>query len=205
MILHAILFYAFSLIMVASAVMVISVKNPVNAVLFLIFAFFNAAGLFVLLGAELLAMLLIIVYVGAVAVLFLFVVMMLDINYEKFKEGFLRYLPLGLIVAAILFAELYFMIQVSSASLGITPSNSPVIIVSDSGATNTEEIGNILYTQYMLPFQLAGLVLLVAMISAIVLTLRVRPGVKKQNINLQLDRNPKATVKLVKTEIKKGI
>jgi len=180
MILQALAFYLFSAILILSAVMVIGAKNPVHSVLFLILAFFNAAGLFVLLGAEFLAMLLVVVYVGAVAVLFLFVVMMLDVDFAELKKGSLQYLPFGALIGLILVAELVmvgfvWVLKPGAAKASATPSN----------LTNTEALGYILYTDYVYYFQIAGLVLLVAMIGAIVLTLRTRPGVRRQVISVQ--------------------
>jgi NADH-quinone oxidoreductase subunit J len=179
---EAIAFYFFSAILIASAVMVIAARNPVHSVLFLILAFFNAAGLFVLLGAEFLAMILIVVYVGAVAVLFLFVVMMLDIDFAELKRGSLQYLPFGVLIGLVLVAEL-----VMAGSVWVL---KPAVIaakahVTPRGVTNTEALGRILYTDYVYYFQIAGLVLLVAMIGAIVLTLRSRPGVRRQIIAVQ--------------------
>jgi NADH-quinone oxidoreductase subunit J len=179
---EAIAFYFFSAILIASAVMVIAARNPVHSVLFLILTFFNAAGLFVLLGAEFLAMILIVVYVGAVAVLFLFVVMMLDIDFAELKRGSLQYLPFGVLIGLILVAEL--------AMVGSVWVLKPALVAAKAsatpaGLTNTAALGRILYTDYVYYFQIAGLVLLVAMIGAIVLTLRSRPGVRRQVISVQ--------------------
>ena len=179
---EAIAFYFFSAILIASAVMVIAARNPVHSVLFLILTFFNAAGLFVLMGAEFLAMILIVVYVGAVAVLFLFVVMMLDIDFAELKRGSLQYLPFGALIGLILVAEL--------AMAGSVWVLKPAIVAAKAhatptGLTNTQALGRILYTDYVHYFQIAGLVLLVAMIGAIVLTLRTRPGVRRQVISVQ--------------------
>ena len=201
MLIPTILFYAFSFVVIASAIAVVSSKNPVHSVLFLILAFFNAAGLFVLLGAELIAMLLVIVYVGAVAVLFLFVVMMLNVNFAAMKEGFIRYLPIGLSVAVLLFVELFFVLYASTLTLDLDRN----VEVVEEGVTNAHAIGNVLYTNYAYLFQIAGLILLVAMIGAIVLTHRQRPGVKKQKIDEQLARDPKETIEMVKVESGKGI
>ena len=178
----AIAFYLFSAVLIASAVMVVAARNPVHSVLFLILTFFNAAGLFVLLGAEFLAMILVVVYVGAVAVLFLFVVMMLDVDFSELKRGSLQYLPFGALIGLILVAEL-----VMAGSVWVL---KPVMFGSVANATpaaltNTEALGRILYTDYIYYFQIAGLVLLVAMIGAIVLTLRTRPGVRRQVISVQ--------------------
>ncbi len=191
--LAAIAFYVLAAVAVISAFAVISARNPVHSVLFLILTFFTSAGLFVLLGAEFLAMLLVVVYVGAVAVLFLFVVMMLDVDFAELKQGFLSYLPIGAIIALALFAELAL---VASASMA---ANGAPIAVAPSGQTeitNAEAIGLVLYTDYLLVFQMAGLVLLVAMIGAIVLTLRHRPGVKKQDIAAQVGRKRSEGVEL---------
>src|SRR5476651_1310426 len=177
---EAIAFYFFSAILIASAVMVIAAKNPVHSVLFLILSFFNAAGLFVLLGAEFLGMILIVVYVGAVAVLFLFVVMMLDVDFAELKRGSLQYLPFGALIGLILVAELVMVGSVWTLKPGAALAHA-----TPAGITNTEALGRILYTDYIYYFQIAGLVLLVAMIGAIVLTLRTRPGVRRQSIGMQ--------------------
>ncbi|MGZ5938916.1 MAG: NADH-quinone oxidoreductase subunit J [Rhizomicrobium sp.] len=180
--LQGIAFYLFSAVMLASAFMVIAARNPVHSVLFLILAFFNAAGLFVLLGAEFLAMILVVVYVGAVAVLFLFVVMMLDIDFAELKRGAQQYVLVGAGVGIVLLLEL-----IGSASLWkfSTGSTQALAYPTPVGVSNTEALGRILYTDYIYYFQIAGLVLLVAMIGAIVLTLRHRPGVRRQNIGMQ--------------------
>ncbi|MCH2549440.1 MAG: NADH-quinone oxidoreductase subunit J [Alphaproteobacteria bacterium] len=185
MIISSLAFYLFSFITIFSAVMVISARNPVHSVLFLILAFFNSAGLFVLLGAEFLAMILVVVYVGAVAVLFLFVVMMLDINFVELREGFLQYLPIGALVGIILMAELVLIF----GSWVINPKSEAIVatnIVSSTEITNTHALGQLIYTHYIYLFQAAGLLLLVAMIGAIVLTVRKRPNVKRQNISDQV-------------------
>jgi NADH-quinone oxidoreductase subunit J len=179
---EAIAFYFFSAILIASAIMVIAARNPVHSVLFLILAFFNAAGLFVLLGAEFLAMILIVVYVGAVAVLFLFVVMMLDIDFAELKRGALQYLPFGALIGLILVAEL---VMAGGAWVTNPAAQAVLAHATPAGVTNTEALGRILYTDYVYYFQIAGLVLLVAMIGAIVLTLRSRPGVRRQVISVQ--------------------
>jgi NADH-quinone oxidoreductase subunit J len=191
--LDAIAFYVFSAIAVASGLGVVSARNPVHSVLFLILAFFSAAGLFVLLGAEFLAMLLVIVYVGAVAVLFLFVVMMLDVDFVELKQGFLSYMPIGALIAAALLGELGLV-----ASAAISANGAPIAIApaENVGITNAEAIGQVLYTEYLLVFQMAGLVLFVAMIGAIVLTLRHRPGVRKQDITAQVGRKRSEGVEL---------
>jgi NADH-quinone oxidoreductase subunit J len=183
MILQAIAFYLFSAVLVASALMVVAARNPVHSVLFLILSFFNAAGLFILLGAEFLAFILVIVYVGAVAVLFLFVVMMLDIDFAELKRGALQYLPLGALVGIILAVEL---IMVGTV-LWVAAPGAPHARASatPAGLTNTQALGHILYTDYVYYFQISGLILLVAMIGAIVLTLRHRPDVRRQSISAQ--------------------
>ena len=182
MVLQAIFFYLFAAIAVASAFMVIASRNPVHSVLFLILAFFNAAGLFILLGAEFLAMLLVVVYVGAVAVLFLFVVMMLDVDFVELKDGTLRYWPFAILVGIVFAAEI-----VMASVFGV--HSLPDAFDAAPGAdTNAEAIGQVMYTDYLLLFQLAGVVLLIAMIGAIVLTLRHRPETKRQNIAKQTSR-----------------
>ena len=185
-------FYLFAAITVASGLMVITARNPVHAVLFLILAFFNAAGLFVLMGAEFLAMLLVVVYVGAVAVLFLFVVMMLDIDYANMREGFQRHLPLGLIVGGILLVELLVIFAGPGTTVGVAEV--------DLTRSNTAQLGDVIYTDYLYLFQLAGMILLVAMIGAITLTMRHREGVKRQSIALQNARTREETVALVSVE-----
>ncbi len=201
MILQAISFYAFAAITIAAGVMVISARNPVHSVLFLILAFFNSAGLFVLLGAEFIAMLLVIVYVGAVAVLFLFVVMMLDINFVELRQGFLQYLPIGALIGLVLLVELVFIF--GSWVIAADPASRialPTPAITD--ITNTHAIGQVLYTDYIYLFQVAGLVLLVAMIGAIVLTLRSRDGVKRQRISTQVARTRKESIEI--RDIKTG-
>ena len=201
--LPTITFYFFSFITVLSAVMVISSRNPVHSVLFLILAFFSSAGLFILLGAEFLAMTLVIVYVGAVAVLFLFVVMMLDIDVAQFRAGFLKYLPMGIAVALIVFLELIAAFYASIKSpTGLAALHQPM---PGANVSNTQAIGNVLYTYYVLPFQMAGIILLTAMIGAIVLTLRERRGVRKQNIEKQLARHPADAMTIVKVKSGQGI
>ena len=185
-------FYLFAAITIASGLMVITARNPVHAVLFLILAFFNAAGLFVLMGAEFLAMLLVVVYVGAVAVLFLFVVMMLDIDYANMREGFQRHLPLGLIVGGILLVELLVIFAGPGTTIGVADV--------DLTRSNTQQLGDVIYTDYLFLFQLAGMILLVAMIGAITLTMRQREGVKRQSIALQNARTREETVALVSVE-----
>jgi NADH-quinone oxidoreductase subunit J len=202
---HAAAFYIFALVAVASGAMVVSARNPVHSVLFLILAFFNAAGLFVLLGAEFLAMILVIVYVGAVAVLFLFVVMMLDINFTELRQGFMRYLPIGALVGIVLLAELLFVF----ATWAITPTDSSILAAPmpdvAGNVTNAKALGLILYTKYVYAFQGAGGVLLIAMIGAIVLTLRERGGVRRQKISEQVSRPRSASVEIVQVEVGKGV
>ena len=181
-------FTVFSAILVASAIMVVFSKNPVHSVLFLILAFFNAAGLFILLGAEFVAMILVIVYVGAVAVLFLFVVMMLDINFTELRQGINTYLPFGLALGIVLFIELVFLVfenWVAPQSVTLAAA-APAPMASE--VSNTRALGQLIYTHYFYVFQVAGLILLVAMIGAIVLTLRHRPGVRRQRIADQIAR-----------------
>ena len=194
----------FAFTAVASAVMVISARNPVHSVLFLILAFFNSAGLFVLLGAEFLAMILIVVYVGAVAVLFMFVVMMLDINFVEMRQGFLRYLPLGAMIGLVLLGEMLVIIGGWTLAPEVAETVSHPIQAPDM-TTNAEALGMLLYTHYIYLFQAAGMILLVAMIGAIVLTHRRREGVRKQRIADQIARRAEDTVQVVKVETGKGI
>jgi len=194
----AIFFYLFAALCVASAAMVIVAKNPVHSVLYLIFAFVNASGLFVLLGAEFMAMILIVVYVGAVAVLFLFVVMMLDVDFAELRAGFIKNAPLGAIVGLILLAELVLVLGVRFVRPGALATPSAPIPTPGSGITNTEALGRVLYTHYAYYFEGAGLILLVAMIGAIVLTLRHKEGVKRQSIAAQVARGKKTAVEVVK-------
>jgi len=223
-------FYLFSVFAVASAVLVVVAKNPVHSVMFLIFAFFNAAGLFILLGAEFLAMVLVIVYVGAVAVLFLFVVMMLDVDFAELKSGFVKNAPVGLLVGGIVLAELALLFLAqdlgvsgdgadvgadaapalaptapvggvatdSVAPDGVTGAATTGDVATATSLTNTEALGQILYTKYAFFFEMAGLVLLVAMIGAIVLTLRHKDGVRRQSISDQVARDPKTSLEVVK-------
>ena len=201
MVVQALAFYVFAAVATAAGVMVISARNPVHSVLFLILAFFNAAGLFVLLGAEFLAMLLVVVYVGAVAVLFLFVVMMLDINFAELREGFLQYLPIGALVGVVLLAELALVGGSWALSEGAGKTS---LRVSDETMTNTHALGHVLYTDYIYLFQAAGLVLLVAMIGAIVLTHRRRTGVRRQRIGAQIGRRREDTIEVVKVPTRGG-
>ncbi|MBK8209996.1 MAG: NADH-quinone oxidoreductase subunit J [Rhodospirillales bacterium] len=205
MIVPALAFYVFAAIAIVSGAMVVSARNPVHSVLFLILAFFNAAGLFVLMGAEFLAMILVVVYVGAVAVMFMFVVMMLDINFAELRQGFLRYLPIGGVIGLILLVELLIIlggwqlspIASSTATVAITPPVSEV--------NNTQALGQLLYTHYIYLFQAAGVILLIAMIGAIVLTHRRRPGVRRQNIGRQIARRPADSIEIRKIPTGKGL
>ncbi len=198
MVLTAVFFYLFSSLAVAAGAMVIVAKNPVHAVLFLILAFFNAAGLFILLGAEFLAMLLIVVYVGAVAVLFLFVVMMLDVDFAELKAGFIKNAPVGLLVGGTVLIELALLFLSKGFGLGLAKVPGAAMPSAASGISNTAALGQIVYTKYAFFFQGAGLILLVAMIGAIVLTLRQREGVRRQSISAQNARNPATAVEIVK-------
>ena len=198
MIATAFFFYLFSLAAIASAVLVITMKNPVHSVLFLILCFFNAAGLFVLTGAEFLAMILVVVYVGAVAVLFLFVVMMLDVDFTELRSGMLNYLPVGGVIGLILLAELVLLFGTWVAPAGD-------VAASVDAVQNTRALGLVLYTKYVFFFQTAGLILLVAMIGAIVLTLRHRTGIKRQNVNTQVARGPATAMEVVKVKPGQGI
>ena len=200
----AICFWAFSLVLVASGMMVISARNPVHSVLFLILAFFNAAGLFVLLGAEFLALILVIVYVGAVAVLFLFVVMMLDIDFVELRHGFLQYLPVGVLIGLVLLVELALIFgawEIAGSATGASAAPMP----QPGDVTNTAALGLLLYTRYIYAFQAAGMVLLVAMVGAIVLTLRAREGVRRQSISAQVGRQRAETIELVKLRPGQGL
>jgi NADH-quinone oxidoreductase subunit J len=197
--LTAIAFYIFSAVLIGSALMVIGARNPVHSVLFLILAFFNAAALFVLLGAEFLAMILVVVYVGAVAVLFLFVVMMLDIDFVELRRGFMQYLPLGALIGLVLLSELLIVVGAWAFGNAVPAARTNPL---PAGVSNTEALGRILYTDYIFYFQTAGMVLLVAMIGAIVLTLRHRPGVRRQSISRQVAREPANAIALV--DVKPG-
>ena len=195
-------FYIFSAVMILSALLVIAARNPVHSVLFLILAFFNAAALFVLLGAEFLAMILVVVYVGAVAVLFLFVVMMLDVDFAELRQGFLQYLPFGALVGVVLLAELLLVLGGWVIGPGV-----PKAILSPipTDITNTEALGRVLYTQYVYYFQASGLVLLVAMVGAIVLTLRHKPSVKRQDIATQNARTKETAMEVRKVQPGQGL
>ena len=199
---EAIAFYFFSAILIASAVMVIAARNPVHSVLFLILAFFNAAGLFVLLGAEFLAMILIVVYVGAVMVLFLFVVMMLDVDFAELRAGFLKYLPIGATIGLLLLVELILILSawVTAPEIAAQAPAPPAADIS-----NTEALGLILYTRYVYLFEAAGLILLVAMIGAIVLTLHHKRDVKRQKVGRQVRRTRAESVELVEVESGRGL
>ncbi|WP_306886322.1 NADH-quinone oxidoreductase subunit J [Amorphus orientalis] len=204
MILQTIFFYIFAAVTVASAFMVISSRNPVHSVLFLILAFFNSAGLFLLLGAEFLAMILVVVYVGAVAVLFLFVVMMLDVDFAELRQGALQYLPVGGLIGLVLLIELLLVL----GSWVIAPdvsaqATAPIPPISET--TNIAAIGDLLYTRFVYFFQAAGLILLVAMIGAIVLTLRHKEGVKRQDISQQVARTREQAVEIKKVPSRTGI
>ena len=202
MILPALFFYLFAGVCVASAVMVIVSRNPVHSVLYLILAFVNASGLFILMGAEFLGMMLIVVYVGAVAVLFLFVIMMLDVDFVELREGFLQYLPIGLVIGGIFVFELLLVV----GGWAINPSVTKTITAAiPANVSNTEALGLVLYTKYIHYFQLAGMVLLVAMIGAIVLTLRHKVMVKRQDINVQNARTPELAMSVRKVASGQGL
>ena len=191
---QAFAFYLFATVVIASGVMTIASRNPVHSVLWLILAFFNAAGLFVLLGAEFIAMLLVIVYVGAVAVLFLFVVMMLDVDFAELRAGFARYLPFGTLLALVLLAEIVFAVAAWNAGgIDVAAKAAPI----DPKVPNIEALGTVLYTRYLYIFEAAGLVLLVAMIGAIVLTHRKRSDLRPQNVSKQNQRRPEDAVRIV--------
>jgi NADH-quinone oxidoreductase subunit J len=202
--LQALFFYLFAFVAVASAFMVISARNPVHSVLFLILTFFNAAGLFLLLGAEFLAMILLVVYVGAVAVLFLFVVMMLDIDFSELRAGILEYAPISALVGVVLAAELIIVVGGSVISPTVAKSVAmPIPALTQK--TNTAALGDVLYTNYVYFFEIAGMVLLVAMIGAIVLTLRHKLNIKRQNVSQQVARTPTTAVKVVKVKPGQGV
>ncbi|MCA0401122.1 MAG: NADH-quinone oxidoreductase subunit J [Proteobacteria bacterium] len=197
-------FYLFSGMLVGSAMMVVSARNPVHAVLFLILAFVNAAGLMLLMGAEFLAMLLVIVYVGAVAVLFLFVVMMLDVDFAELRQGFLQYLPIGAVIAAIFFVEIALVVgtwQLAPEALSMHKAAAKMPV----DAMNARALGRVLYTEYVYFFQAAGLILLVAMIGAIVLTLRERPGVRRQDVMAQNARTKASAITMVSVAQGQGV
>jgi NADH-quinone oxidoreductase subunit J len=198
----ALFFYLFAGLCVASAFMVIAAKNPVHSVLYLILAFVNAAGLFVMVGAEFLAMILIVVYVGAVAVLFLFVVMMLDVDFAELKQGALQYLPIGLLIGGIFLAELFLVVGAWVIGPGVPQA---IVAPIPTGISNTEAIGLVLYTKYVYFFQAAGMILLVAMIGAIVLTLRHKERVRRQSIAEQVARTPAMSIEVVKVRPGQGL
>lgn len=205
MALQAIAFYLMAVTTVIAGFAVVSARNPVHSVLFLILAFFSAAGLFVLMGAEFLAMLLIVVYVGAVAVLFLFVVMMLDVDFTALRQGFAQYLPIGGAIAAVLAAEMVFVSTTVATQGAARLNTTPMANGGAVDVTNAEAIGKVLYTDYVYFFQAAGMVLLVAMIGAIVLTLRHKPGVKRQVIADQVARTPQTGMRVVTLKPGQGI
>src|SRR5262245_23274282 len=202
MTLSALFFYLFAGVCVASAVMVITVKNPVHSVLFLILAFFNAAGLFIELGAEFLAMILVVVYVGAVMVLFLFVVMMLDVDFAELRAGFLKFLPIGATIGVVLLIELVFILVawVTAPEIAAQAPTPPV-----SQMSNTAALGQILYTKYVYLFEAAGMILLVAMVGAIVLTLQHKREVKRQSVVRQVERTRERSIEVVKVESGRGL
>jgi NADH-quinone oxidoreductase subunit J len=201
MLLQAAAFYLFAGVTIAAALMTISARNPVHAVLFLILAFISAAGLFLLAGAEFLALLLVVVYVGAVAVLFLFVVMMLDIDFAALREGFLAYLPLGALIGLVLLAELLIVV-LGQAAENLVPAGEARTFADLGPVENARVLGDLIYTQYVYAFQMAGLTLLVAMVGAITLTLRRRSGVRRQNVGEQVNRKREKAVTMV--DIKPG-
>jgi NADH-quinone oxidoreductase subunit J len=202
MIVAALFFYLFAGLCVASAFMVIAAKNPVHSVLYLILTFVNAAGLFVMLGAEFLAMILIVVYVGAVAVLFLFVVMMLDVDFAELKQGALQYLPIGMLIGGIFFTELFLVVGFWAIGPGVPQAITAPIAAKMS---NIEVIGLVLYTRYVYFFEAAGMILLVAMVGAIVLTLQHRVRVRRQNISEQNARTPATAMEVLKVRSGQGL
>ena len=204
MLIQALAFYLFAGIMILSALLVITARNPVHSVLFLILTFFNAAGLFILLGAEFLALILVIVYVGAVAVLFLFVVMMLDVDFAALRKGAMQYVLVGLAIGAVLLVELV-LIFGGWGYTGDMAENLASPVAAQGGAANTQALGQVLYTDFIFPFQIAGLILFVAMIGAIVLTHRKRPGVRKQSIAAQNARRAKDVLEIRKVTTGEGI
>jgi NADH-quinone oxidoreductase subunit J len=203
MIIQQIVFYVFAVATVGAGMAVIAARNPVHSVLFLILAFFSAAGLFVLMGAEFIAMILIIVYVGAVAVLFLFVVMMLDVDFASLRAGFMRYLPIGGVIGVILLTELILVFASGAVDIKV-PKSVAMPTPAPEQTTNTAALGNVLYTHYAYLFQVAGFILLIAMVGAIVLTHRARTGVKRQRIADQVARQPADVVKLIKIKSGEG-
>ncbi|MFZ4761835.1 MAG: NADH-quinone oxidoreductase subunit J [Alphaproteobacteria bacterium] len=201
MMLAGIAFYVFSFLLLLSALLVISARNPVHSVLWLIVSFFNAAGLFLLLGAEFTALILVIVYVGAVAVLFLFVVMMLDINIQELRAGFLQYMPFGALVGVVLVIELALVVGAVQFDPKALTAQTPI----PEGITATHALGNVLYTHYIYEFQVSGLILLVAMIGAIVLTLRGRGGVRRQKSGDQIARQPSDAMAVKQVNVGSGV
>lgn len=195
-------FYVFSAVLVLSAFMVISARTPVHSVLFLILAFFNAAGIFMLAGAEFLALILVIVYVGAVAVLFLFVVMMLDIDFAELRRGFLQYMPIGVMVGVVLALELLLVAGTWVMSPEVAAGS---VMPMDPSVSNTRALGELIYTHYVFVFEGAGMVLLVAMIGAIVLTLRHKPNVRRQDVAAQVARSPETSIDIVKVKSGQGL
>jgi NADH-quinone oxidoreductase subunit J len=205
MIVQALAFYVFASVAILAGVMVISARNPVHSVLYLILAFFNAAGLFVLMGAEFLAMILVVVYVGAVAVMFMFVVMMLDINFAELRQGFLRYVPIGGLVGLVLLAELLIILGGWTLSPSAQTTEAVAVTPAVADVANTHALGRLIYTHYIYLFQVAGLILLIAMIGAIVLTHRPRAGLRRQDIASQVARRPKDTIEIRNIPSGKGI
>lgn len=202
--LTALAFYLFASVVLMSAIMVITARNPVHSVLFLILAFFNASGLFVLLGAEFIAMILVIVYVGAVAVLFLFVVMMLDMDFKNLRKGAMQYVPMGIVIGGVLLAELITIFSAWKFAPD-ADQNLAVPFKEEGGLTNTEALGQVLYTDYVFAFQVSGLILLVAMIGAIVLTLRHRDGVRRQVVSKQQTRKREDVLEVKKVTPRTGV
>lgn len=205
MVVQALAFYVFASVAILAGIMVISARNPVHSVLYLILAFFNAAGLFVLMGAEFLAMILLVVYVGAVAVMFMFVVMMLDINFAELRQGFLRYLPIGGLVGLVLLAELLIILGGWTLSPAAHTAEAVAATPATAEVANTHALGRLIYTHYIYLFQVAGLILLIAMIGAIVLTHRRRAGVRRQDVASQIARRPKDTIEIRNIPSGKGI
>jgi len=204
MVVASLFFYLFAGTCVASGFMVIAARNPVHSVLYLILAFASSAGLFVLMGAEFLAMILIVVYVGAVAVLFLFVVMMLDVDFAELRQGFLSYLPVGIVIGIVFLVELLLVVAVWAIGTHVPGAITAPIPPLES-VSNTEALGRVLYTRYIYYFQAAGLILLVAMIGAIVLTLHHKPGVRRQNAADQIARTPRTAIELKQVRPGQGI
>ena len=205
MVVQALAFYVFASVAILAGVMVISARNPVHSVLYLILAFFNAAGLFVLMGAEFLAMILVVVYVGAVAVMFMFVVMMLDINFAELRQGFLRYVPIGGLIGLVLLAELLIILGGWTLSPAAKMAEAVAATPAAADVTNTHALGQLIYTHYIYLFQIAGLILLIAMIGAIVLTHRHRPGIRRQDISRQVARRPADTIEIRKIPSGTGV